>query len=173
MKTPAAHAPAAAAQRHLSLNRRQFLRGLGACVALPAFASALRPVARAAAAAPAAGGGLGVTASGAPLRMAFVYFPNGAHQKNWWPEGEGANFQLGKTMEPLAPLQGSVQVLGGLDHKNATAGRLVASVRPWFGSGRKGLRFPYILRRFSSTAVLMRSPRRATSNGFLKASLKP
>ena len=27
------------AQRHLQLSRRHFLRGLGACVALPAFAS--------------------------------------------------------------------------------------------------------------------------------------
>jgi hypothetical protein len=57
-----------------------------------------------------------------PLRMAYVYFPNGAHQDYWWPTGEGANFQLGRTMEPLAPLKKSIQVLGGLDHKNATAG---------------------------------------------------
>jgi len=121
MKTPAAPTASAAEQRLLSLNRRQFLRGLGACVALPVFESALRPVAQAATA-PAAGAGLGVTASGAPLRMAFVYFPNGAHQNYWWPTGEGADFKLGKTMQPLAPLQRSIQVLGGLDHKNATAG---------------------------------------------------
>src|SRR3954471_12589698 len=122
MKTPLLRQnPDAAAQRYFSLNRRQFLRGLGACIALPAFASALRPVARAASAAPAAGG-LGVTPSGAPLRMAFVYFPNGAHQKYWWPTGEGTNFSLGRTMEPLAPLQKSIQVLGGLDHVNAKAG---------------------------------------------------
>lgn len=107
-----------AAQRFLSLSRRQFLRGLGACVALPVFESALRPLARAAG--PAAA--MGVTPSGAPLRMAYVYFPNGAHQPNWWPTGEGADFVLGRTMEPLLPLQKSLQVLGGLDHKNATAG---------------------------------------------------
>lgn len=121
MKTPAAPTASAAEQRFLSLNRRQFLRGLGACVALPVFESALRPVAQAATA-PAAGAGLGLTASGAPLRMAFVYFPNGAHQNYWWPTGEGTDFTLGKTMQPLAPLQRSIQVLGGLDHKNATAG---------------------------------------------------
>ena len=108
-----------AAQRHFALNRRQFLRGLGACVALPVFESALRPVARAATASAAK---LAVTESGAPLRMAFVYFPNGAHQANWWPEGEGSSFTLGRTMQPLAGLQNSIQVLGGLDHKNATAG---------------------------------------------------
>jgi hypothetical protein len=56
------------------------------------------------------------------MRMAFVYFPNGAIQPNWWPTGEGKNFQLAKTMEPLAKLRHQIQVLGGLDHKNATPG---------------------------------------------------
>jgi hypothetical protein len=112
----------AAASRFQSLNRRQFLRGLGACVALPVFESALRPVVRAATAPGLAPGAMGVTPTGAPLRMAFVYFPNGAHQDYWWPKGEGANFALSKTMQPLAPLQKSIQVLGGLDHRNATAG---------------------------------------------------
>jgi hypothetical protein len=119
---PSAVRPAdLAAQRHFALSRRQFLRGLGACVALPVFESALRPVARAATASPLAAK-MGVTATGAPLRMAFVYFPNGAHQRNWWPTGEGSDFTLSRTMEPLAPLRNSIQVLGGLDHKNATAG---------------------------------------------------
>lgn len=121
MKTPTRHHPLAAAQRHFSLSRRQFLRGVGACVALPVFHSMLRPVARAASS-PLAAEGLATTASGAPLRMAFVYFPNGAHQRYWWPEGTGADFALSKTMQPLSPLKRSIQVLGGLDHKNATAG---------------------------------------------------
>ncbi len=121
MNTPTSRNPRAAAQRHEALNRRQFLRGVGACVALPTLVSALRPGARAAAA-PLAGDGLGVTASGSPLRMAFVYIPNGVNQEHWWPAGEGADFTLGQTMQPLAPLQKSIQVLGGLDHKNATAG---------------------------------------------------
>ena len=108
-----------AAQRHLALSRRQFLRGVGACLALPVFESALPGVLRAAAATP---NSVATTATGAPLRMAYVYFPNGAHQANWWPTGEGSAFQLGKTMQPLAPLRGAIQVLGGLDHKNAEAG---------------------------------------------------
>ena len=120
MNKPAAHHPLAAAQRRLSLSRRQFLRGVGACVALPVFDSLLRPAARAASA-PLAGG-LAASPTGAPLRMAFVYFPNGAHQNYWWPTGEGSNFTLGKTMQPLLPLQRQIQVIGGLDHKNATAG---------------------------------------------------
>lgn len=108
-----------ALSRDLHFSRRQFLRGLGACVALPAFGSALRPMARAS---QMAGEGMAVTASGAPLRMAFVYFPNGALHDAWWPTGEGADFALNKTMQPLAGLKKSIQVLGGLDHKNATAG---------------------------------------------------
>ena len=101
------------------LSRRQFLRGVGVGLALPVFESALAPLGRAAtgSASP-----LATTASGAPLRMAYVYFPNGAHQDYWWPTGTGANFSLGRTMQPLAALQGSIQVLGGLDHKNASAG---------------------------------------------------
>ena len=102
-----------------SLNRRHFLRGLGACLALPAFES-VHPLAALAAEANAAK--LATTASGAPLRMAFVYFPNGAIQKNWWPGGTGKDFQLARTMEPLAKVKHQLQVFGGLDHVNATPG---------------------------------------------------
>ncbi len=112
--------PQAAAERFASLNRRHFLRGLGACLALPAFES-LRPVA-ALAAGTGAAGRLATTASGAPMRMAFVYFPNGAIQPNWWPKGEGKAFELARTMEPLAKVKHQLQVFGGLDHVNATAG---------------------------------------------------
>ena len=54
--------------------------------------------------------------------MAFVYFPNGAIQPNWWPTGEGSDFQLSRTMQPLEGLKQQMQVLGGLDHVNATPG---------------------------------------------------
>lgn len=111
-----------AAQRHFALNRRQFLRGLGACVALPVFESALSPVLRAATASAAAGEGLAVTATGAPLRMGFIYIPNGTHQANWWPTGEGSDYALSKTLEPLTPHKSTFQVLAGLDHKCAAPG---------------------------------------------------
>ncbi len=109
-----------AAQTHASLSRRHFLRGLGACMALPAFES-FRPFAALAAGTPAAGK-LATTATGAPLRMAFVYFPNGAIQNTWWPKGEGAEFELNRTMQPLEKVKRHLQVLGGLDHVNATPG---------------------------------------------------
>jgi hypothetical protein len=106
-----------AAQRYLALNRRSFLRGLGACVALPAF-EAVMPARILAAPATK----LATTPTGAPLRTAFVYFPNGVIQPTWWPSAEGKDFELNKTMQPLAPVKHELQVLGGLDHVNATAG---------------------------------------------------
>jgi hypothetical protein len=102
---------------HSALNRRHFLRGVGVGVALPLFES-LRP-ARLLAAPEAR---LATTATGAPLRTAFVYFPNGAIPAAWWPTGEGADFQLGRTLAPLEPYRADVQVLGGLDHKTADPG---------------------------------------------------
>src|SRR2546430_7366180 len=102
-----------------SLTRRHFLRGLGACLALPTFESigSLSALAAGAGAAK-----LAATPTGAPLRMAFVYFPNGAIQPNWWPKGEGNDFELSATMQPLASLKHQLQILGGMDHVNATPG---------------------------------------------------
>jgi hypothetical protein len=106
-----------ASQRHFSLSRRQFLRGLGACIALPAFES-LGPRLLAGTTLPQ----LAATATGAPLRTAFLYFPNGSIPSAWWPNGEGANFELNATLQPLAEARRHVQILGGLDHLNATPG---------------------------------------------------
>src|ERR1700741_2524890 len=106
-----------ALQRHLSMSRRNFLRGMGACVALPTFAALVPARAFGAQAAK-----LGVTASGAPLRTAFVYFPNGAIPATWWPATEGSNFSLNRTLPPLAAHQKQIQVLGELNHLNAMAG---------------------------------------------------
>src|SRR5881396_2636304 len=109
-----------AAQRFASLSRRHFLRGLGACLALPAFET-LRPFGVFAADANAAGP-LALAPTGAPLRMAFVYFPNGAIPGNWWPTGEGKDFELNKTLQPLEKVRDRLQVISGLDHVNATPG---------------------------------------------------
>jgi hypothetical protein len=109
----------AAQERFAAFTRRQFLRGLGACVALPALES-LWP-ARALAAQTGAPG-LAATASGAPMRFGVVYFPNGAIQPTWWPKGEGSNFELSETMAPLEALKSQIQILGGMDQINATPG---------------------------------------------------
>jgi hypothetical protein len=99
-------------------DRRRFLRGLGAAIALPAFASldSKRLLAGEAA------GRLAMTPAGSPLRAAFVYFPNGAIPAAWWPSGQGTDFHFKRTLQPLEPLKDMVQVLGGLDHQTAEAG---------------------------------------------------
>ena len=84
------------AQRRAHFDRRRFLKGLGACVALPAFESLMPRGLRAAELTSQAAATPATTAAGAPVRMAFVYFPNGAIQDNWWPTGEGADFRIGQ-----------------------------------------------------------------------------
>lgn len=100
------------------LNRRRFLRNLGVCVTLPAlesFSSRLL-------AAPAGARAVATTATGAPLRTAFLYFPNGAIPAAWWPAETGRDFTLNRTMEPLAGVKPHLQVLGGLSCLSANAG---------------------------------------------------
>ena len=91
-------------KKHLS--RRAFLHGVGATIALPyldamtpAFASAAKPVTRA----------------------AFVYTANGIIMKDWTPTETGNNFDLSKTLSPLRNFQDQTVVISGLDHKNGEA----------------------------------------------------
>ena len=107
-----------------NVSRRHFLQGLGVCVALPVFESWIPRSLRAAETASqiasnAAASPLATTATGAPLRMAFVYFPNGARQDYWWPkvtendiefgrtdlESGASDFQFGRTMQSLEKLR--------------------------------------------------------------------
>jgi hypothetical protein len=112
-----------AAERHWSLSRRHFLRGLGASVALPVLPSLLPHWSHAAEVQVSPAHGAGAAAASVPRRMVFVTIPNGVHQANWWPKGDGKSFELGPTMEPLAALKNQIQVISGLDHINATAGK--------------------------------------------------
>ncbi|MEP4079119.1 DUF1552 domain-containing protein [Haloferula sp.] len=100
------------------LNRRGFLRGLGLSVALPALES-FRPLL----AANEAGRAIATTATGAPLRMAYLYIPNGVNLKKWRPTGSGKDYQLGETFEPVAKMREHFQVYSHLDHECATGGK--------------------------------------------------
>ncbi|MEY2881694.1 MAG: hypothetical protein RLZZ15_4074 [Verrucomicrobiota bacterium] len=120
MKSPSSAQRNLAAERHHSFSRRNFLRGVGAAIALPAFESFL-PRLNAAQLAEAAATGA-VTASGAPLRLAFFQFANGTHPAKWWPTGENRDFALNETMEALAGLKDKIQILGGLALEPATPG---------------------------------------------------
>ena len=103
-----------------SLDRRRFLKGVGATLALPAMQSML-PGSQVLAAS--AGKPLATTATGAPLRAAYLFFPNGAIPASWWPEGQGRDFAFKESLKPLEPFRESVQVMSGLDQLNATAGK--------------------------------------------------
>jgi hypothetical protein len=111
----------ASSDLRLAVSRRRFLRGAGVCMALPSLESLVSP--RVLASAARASASLAVTKSGMPMRMAFVYFPNGANQPCWWPKGMGKDFELNRTMKPLEPLKAKIQVLGGLDNLSANAGK--------------------------------------------------
>jgi hypothetical protein len=74
-----------------TLNRRGFLRGLGAAISLPAL-DAFRPPMAAE-----AGRALATTARGAPLRMASLYIPNGVNVEPWRPNGTTSGYKMGKT----------------------------------------------------------------------------
>ena len=88
-------------------------------LALPSFESLIARGQAAAGAEPLA---LATTPSGAPLRMAYVYVPNGVHQEHWWPRAEGKDFELTRTLQSLEKVKQHIQVLGGLDHVNAYGG---------------------------------------------------
>ena len=106
-------------QRSMAISRRQFLRGVGVSIALPTFPSLMsrRGIADEL---PKAVTGLATTATGAPLRMAFMSIPNGVQQDHWFPSDD---FTLNDSMAPLEGLKQHFQVIGGLDHQHATAGR--------------------------------------------------
>jgi hypothetical protein len=101
------------AERKASLSRRVFLRGLGACLALPTFES-LRPFSAAAASA---------ATKATPVRMAFLYVPNGTIPSAWWPSGDGGkDFELSRTLQPLEKVRSQLQVLSGLEDISADPG---------------------------------------------------
>ncbi len=106
-----------AEQRARAFSRRQFLRGVGVSIALPMLPSLLGRSALAETSAKAVGA---TTAGGMPLRMAFMSIPNGVQQDNWFPTDD---FTLNESMRPLDSLKKHFQVIGGLDHQHATAGR--------------------------------------------------
>ena len=98
------------------MDRRNFIRSAGLFLALPGLESFLGGAARAAAAR------VATTAAGDPLRMAFVYAPNGVIGENWFPSGVGADYQLNASMEALAEFKQDFSIVSGLEHKHGWAG---------------------------------------------------
>ncbi len=93
-----------------TINRRKFLRGVGALVALPSL-ECLTPAAKAA----------GKAAAGSATKMAFIYTPNGAIMPQWNPTGEGDKWKLSSSLSSLEPVKKDIQIISGLAHDKARA----------------------------------------------------
>jgi Protein of unknown function (DUF1552) len=97
------------------LSRRTFLRGAGVALGLPLLEAMM----------PARSGNSALGAGRvavAPVRAAYLYFPNGAWIDAWVPRQTGANFELPFSLTPLAPVRDSVVVLSGLDKPFSRSG---------------------------------------------------
>jgi hypothetical protein len=88
--------------------RRMFLRGVGATLSLP-FLDSMVP----------AQTPLAKTAAQPQVRLGLCFIPHGAVMANWTPVGEGANFEISRTLQPLAPYKNQLVVVSNLAHHNA------------------------------------------------------
>jgi len=84
----------------MHLNRRTFLKGMGATVSLPLL-DAMIPARTL----------LASTAARAVPRLAFVYFPHGAIMREWSPDG--------RILQPLAPFANRLTIVSGLENRHA------------------------------------------------------
>jgi hypothetical protein len=92
------------------LDRRTFLRGVGVTLALPWLES----VAPAAPASAAAG-----RLTEPPLRMMYMFMPNGVRPDQWTPEGDGENYEITHHLKPLAPFKNDFLLLENLWNQNS------------------------------------------------------
>jgi hypothetical protein len=88
-------------ERHLS--RRTILRGVGTAMALPLLDAMLPNSA-----------GAAVAQKKAPLRMGFLFVPNGVHMPDWRPGEAGPLGELPATLKPLEPFKDALTVFTGL-----------------------------------------------------------
>lgn len=82
------------------------LRGMGAAIALPMLESMTPAFA---------------STTKAPVRMAFMYVPNGMDMRNWSPGYEGPLGELPKILKPLEPFKQDITLLGNLTHNSGRA----------------------------------------------------
>jgi len=87
-----------------TLSRRLMLRGTGVALALP-WLDAMTP-ARAASVAPQP-----------PKRFAWLYIPNGVVQEAWHPTGDGRDWEVTPSLEPLVLYREHLNLFTGLDRE--------------------------------------------------------
>ncbi len=90
------------------LKRRTFLQGLGVSLSLPLL-EAMQP--RVALSADEA-------AANSPVRLAFVFVPNGVIVPAWKPTGSGTDYQFSETLSPLEPHRQEINIISGLAQDN-------------------------------------------------------
>lgn len=94
-----------------TLSRRTLLRGLGAAIALPML-DAMTPALAA----------IGPIRK-PPVRLVFVYVPNGIIMKDWTPKGMGKDYEITRILNPLKAYRDDMLVLSGLaDHNGNELG---------------------------------------------------
>ena len=93
------------------LNRRTFLRGAGATLALP-YLDCM---------------GSNLADRSTPKRFCGIYFPFGVSLPKedsqhanwrWFPKGAGRNFQFNDSLTPLESIRDHLTIIGGLSHPN-------------------------------------------------------
>lgn len=89
------------------ISRRRMLKGLGATIALP-FLQAMVPP-----------GASAYSMNKRPIRFGCLYMPNGVNQDHWTPRGIGSNFELSKTLQPLANVKKDILVMSELMNKGS------------------------------------------------------
>ena len=89
------------------ISRRRMLKGLGASIALP-FLQAMVPP------------GMSMyNMPKRPVRFACLFMPNGVNKDHWTPANFGTQFELSRTLQPLAHLKQDILVLNELMNKGS------------------------------------------------------
>ena len=92
------------------ISRRTFIRGTGVAMALPWLESI-----------PVWGNESTKTGVPAPIpkRFATLFMACGINPDHWWAKGSGAQMELGKSLEPMAPFKTKMNFVTGLFNRSA------------------------------------------------------
>jgi hypothetical protein len=98
--------------RQKALSRRTLLRGAGVALGLPWLEAMV----------PSAFADSKTADAKSPVRMAVLYMANGINTSQWTPEGEGKDFRLSPTLQPLEDLKDRLLVVSNLWNAAANTG---------------------------------------------------